>query len=489
MARQPTDVTDRSAPTSAPPSGERPAGRGTGVSSDEVFQVETHGIDPIPDDERHGSAKDLFWLWFGSNLTFTYVINGALAVGFGLSFWQATAVVVIGGLTFFVISAAGLSGIRTGTATLVISRASFGVLGNFPAGLLNWIVSIGYTIVNTVVGTLALEALFADLGWHGGGDTVRALALVITLAVTFAVAMWGHATVQFAERWMAYVLAAGFGVLLVFLLPGATTGASSGGTPGFSGWTLAFVVMLAGPFSYLPMPADYTRYLPRETSLRSLTWTGALGGLISSVALGVAGVAAATQADMTDAVAGVEKLLPGWFQPVFLLLVLGGSVTNSILTLYSSSLNLQVLGIPWSRSRAIIVSVAVTALGSLGALFLVDFTESLLSFLSLLIIVFAPWGGVFLADMLIRRCRYDTAALHAGRDGAYWYRGGFHPAGMAALVAGMAFAALTCNSELWTGPLVAPLGGGDLTLLGSVVSGLVYWALARRQLRTAPVTG
>ncbi|WP_328334139.1 MULTISPECIES: purine-cytosine permease family protein [unclassified Streptomyces] len=495
MARQPTDVTERNTspntppgagPSTSPSAGPTPAGGGTGVSSDEVFRVETHGIDPIPDEERHGSAKDLFWLWFGSNLTFTYVINGALAVSFGLSFWQATAVVVIGGLTFFVISAAGLSGIRTGTATLVISRASFGVLGNFPAGLLNWIVSIGYTIVNTVVGTLALEALFADLGWRGGGDTARALALVITLAVTFAVAMWGHATVQFAERWMAYVLAAGFGVLLVFLLPGATTGAASGGPAGFSGWTLAFVVMLAGPFSYLPMPADYTRYLPRETSLRSITWSGALGGLISSVALGVAGVAAATQADMTDAVAGVEKLLPGWFQPVFLLLVLGGSVTNSILTLYSSSLNLQVLGIPWSRARAIIVSVVVTALGSLGALFLVDFTESLLSFLSLLIIVFAPWGGVFLADMLIRRCRYDTRALHAGRGGAYWYRGGFHLAGMASLVAGMAFAALTCNSELWTGPLVAPLGGGDLTLLGSVVSGLVYWALTRRRLRTAP---
>lgn len=482
MARQPTDVTDRSGPPGAAP----PAHGGTGVSSDEVFQVETHGIDPIPDEDRHGSAKDLFWLWFGSNLTFTYVINGALAVGFGLSFWQATTTVVIGGLTFFVISAAGLSGIRTGTATLVISRASFGVLGNFPAGLLNWVVSIGYTIVNTVVGTLALEALLADLGLRGGGDTARALALVITLAVTFAVAMWGHATVQFAERWMAYVLAAGFGVLLVFLLPGADTGAASGGSAGFSGWTLAFVVMLAGPFSYLPMPADYTRYLPRDTSLRSITWSGALGGLISSLALGVAGVAAATQVDMTDAVAGVEKLLPGWFRPVFLLLVLGGSVTNSILTLYSSSLNLQVLGIPWSRARAIIVSVAVTALGSLAALFLVDFTESLLSFLSLLIIVFAPWGGVFLADMLIRRCRYDTRSLHAGRGGAYWYRGGFHPAGMTALAAGMAFAALTCDSELWTGPLVAPLGGGDLTLLGSVVSALVYWVLARRALVAAP---
>ncbi|GAA2673164.1 purine-cytosine permease family protein [Streptomyces lunalinharesii] len=446
--------------------------------SDEVFKVETHGIDPIPDDERHGSARDVFWLWFGSNLTFTYVINGALAVSFGLSFWQATGVIVLGGLAFFVISAAGLSGIRTGTATLVISRAAFGVRGNWPAGLLNWVVSIGYTIVNTVVGTLALEAFFVDVGWQGGA-AARALALLITLALTFVVAMWGHATVQFAERWMAYVLAVGFAALLVLVLPGAHVDAP-GGPAGAAGWSLAFVVMLAGPISYVPMPADYTRYLPQSTSLRSLTWYGALGGFVSSVALGVIGAAAATRTEMTDAVAGTEKLLPGWFQAAFLALVLLGSVTNSIITLYSSSLNLQVLGIPWSRSKAILISAAVTALGALGALFFTDFTESLLSFLSLLIIVFAPWGGVFLADMLMRRCRYDTGSLHAGPAGRYWYRAGYHAPGMVALLTGMAFAALTCHSELWTGPLVAPLDGADLTLLGAVVSGLVYWALARR---------
>ncbi|MER7736284.1 purine-cytosine permease family protein [Streptomyces erythrochromogenes] len=448
--------------------------------SDEIFRVETRGIDPIPDGERHGRARDLFWLWFGSNLTFTYVINGALAVAFGLTFWQATAVVVVSGLAFFAISAAGLSGIRTGTATLVISRAAFGVRGNLPAGVLNWLVGIGYTILNTVVGTLALEVFLEELGLLHG-TPARAAALFVTLALTFVVAMWGHATVQFAERWMAYVLAAGFAALLAFLLPGADTAAPATGVPGASGWSLAFVIMLAAPFSYLPMPADYTRYLPRTTSLKSITWYGALGGFLSSVALGIAGVAAATRTDMTDAVAGTESLLPGWFQPVFLALVLGGSVTNSIITLYSSSLNLQVLGIPWSRSRAIVVSAAITGLGSLAALFLTDFTSALTSFLSLLIIVFAPWGGVFLADMLLRRCRYDGHALHTtGPDGAYWYRSGYHPAGLAALLAGITFAALTCDSELWTGPLVAPLGGADLTLLGAVVSGLVYTALYRR---------
>ncbi|WP_225844014.1 purine-cytosine permease family protein [Streptomyces albus] len=461
------------------------AGRGqggaevvAGVPGDQAFKVETHGIDPIPDAERHGGARDVFWVWFGSNLTFTYVINGALAVLYGLSFWQASAVVVIGGLTFFVISAAGLSGVRTGTATLVISRAPFGVRGNLPAGVLNWIVSIGYTIINTVVGAQALEAFLADLGWHGTGP--RTLALLVTLALTFGVATWGHATVQLAERWLAYLLAAGFAVLLVLLLPGADFhGHGGGAAAGLSGWSLALVVTFAGPFSYMPMPADYTRYLPRTTRLRSLTWCGALGGFVSSVGLGIAGVAAATRTDMTDAVAGTEKLLPGWFQTAFLLLVLGGSVTNSILTLYSSSLNLQVLGVPWSRARALMISIVVTALGSYGALFLADFTASLTSFLSLLILVFAPWSGVFLADMLLRRCRYDTTALHAGRHGGYWYRAGYHPAGMTALVAGLVFATLTCDSELWTGPLVAPLGGADLTVLSAVVSGLLYAALAR----------
>ncbi|MFF8283742.1 purine-cytosine permease family protein [Streptomyces albus] len=468
------------------------AGRGqggaevvAGAPGDQAFKVETHGIDPIPDAERHGGARDVFWVWFGSNLTFTYVINGALAVLYGLSFWQASAVVVIGGLTFFVISAAGLSGVRTGTATLVISRAPFGVRGNLPAGVLNWIVSIGYTIINTVVGAQALEAFLADLGWHGTGP--RTLALLVTLALTFGVATWGHATVQLAERWLAYLLAAGFAVLLVLLLPGADFhGHGGGAAAGLSGWSLALVVTFAGPFSYMPMPADYTRYLPRTTRLRSLTWCGALGGFVSSVGLGIAGVAAATRTDMTDAVAGTEKLLPGWFQTAFLLLVLGGSVTNSILTLYSSSLNLQVLGVPWSRARALMISIVVTALGSYGALFLADFTASLTSFLSLLILVFAPWSGVFLTDMLLRRCRYDTTALHAGRRGGYWYRAGYHPAGMTALVAGLVFATLTCDSELWTGPLVAPLGGADLTVLSAVVSGLLYAALARHVRPAAP---
>ncbi|MGW1667133.1 cytosine permease, partial [Streptomyces microflavus] len=196
--------------------------------------------------------------------------------------------------------------------------------------------------------------------------------------------------------------------------------------------------------------------------------------------LGVVGVAAATQADMTDPVAGVADLVPNWFEALFLLLVVGGSITNSILTLYSSSLNLQVLGIPWSRSKGILVSTAFILVGSLWALFNGNFTDNLTSFLSVLVVVFAPWGGVFIADTLMRHCRYDADGLHDMRGGAYWYRNGFHPAGMIALGVGIVFACLTAESALWTGALVETFDG-DFTLLGAVVSGVLYWALARRE--------
>ncbi|MGR6996926.1 cytosine permease [Yinghuangia aomiensis] len=145
---------------------------------------------------------------------------------------------------------------------------------------------------------MALDALFAELGWHGGGYA-RAVALAGTLAMTFAVAMWGHATVQAAERWIRVHPRRR-------LRDPHSCWSCPTPTPRrlrrhhLPAWTLALVVMIAGPVSYLPMPSDYTRYLPRTTTLRSITWWGAIGGMVSSVLLGVVGVAAATEADMTD---------------------------------------------------------------------------------------------------------------------------------------------------------------------------------------------
>src|SRR4051812_19913109 len=87
-----------------------------------AFEVETHGIDHIPESARQSRPFDLFWIWFGANVIFTYVIDGALIVGFGLSFWPVLAVVLIGNVFYVLVGWASIPGARAGTATLVVSR-------------------------------------------------------------------------------------------------------------------------------------------------------------------------------------------------------------------------------------------------------------------------------------------------------------------------------------------------------------------------------
>lgn len=71
------------------------------VGVDESFQVETHGINPIPVSDRHGSRRELFWVWMGSNIIFTYVIFGAILLSFGVSLTGAFTAVLVGNLLYF----------------------------------------------------------------------------------------------------------------------------------------------------------------------------------------------------------------------------------------------------------------------------------------------------------------------------------------------------------------------------------------------------
>src|SRR6185312_1795726 len=62
-------------------------------------QVERRTIEHVPVDERHGRARDLFTVWFGSNVMLLTVITGALAVTvFRLSFCWAVASLLVGNL-------------------------------------------------------------------------------------------------------------------------------------------------------------------------------------------------------------------------------------------------------------------------------------------------------------------------------------------------------------------------------------------------------
>jgi nucleobase:cation symporter-1, NCS1 family len=113
------------------------------VQSDEVFSIETHGVDTIPLEDRHGHPKELFFVWAAANTNYIYLILGSLVISFGLGFWPAVVAIVVAHSFYLLLGAAAIPGPKAGTATMVVSRSAFGVRGNAPYAFLSWITTVG----------------------------------------------------------------------------------------------------------------------------------------------------------------------------------------------------------------------------------------------------------------------------------------------------------------------------------------------------------
>ncbi|HQK30405.1 MAG TPA: cytosine permease, partial [Phycicoccus sp.] len=68
----------------------------TSVQDVQRLGVEQTGIEIIAESERTAAPRDLFWPWFAANVSVFGISYAAFVLGFGISFWQAIVVTVIG---------------------------------------------------------------------------------------------------------------------------------------------------------------------------------------------------------------------------------------------------------------------------------------------------------------------------------------------------------------------------------------------------------
>ena len=92
-------------------------------ASGQAFAIETHGIDIIPDEERHGHPRDVFWVWAAACSAFGGLILGGIVGSLGLPLWASILAIVVANLPFIIVGYLGTAGPETGTSTLVIARA------------------------------------------------------------------------------------------------------------------------------------------------------------------------------------------------------------------------------------------------------------------------------------------------------------------------------------------------------------------------------
>ena len=451
-------------------------------------QIEARGIDYIPAGERRGRPRALFVVWAASNLTYLYIVLGGTMVLLGLNAWQSLAVVVAGNLFWLLVGWLSVSGPSAGTPSEVITRAMYGVRGNRAYNaLLGWGVGVAYEAINLSVGALAGFALVQQ--WGGNANAAVKWAVVLgTALVTFTISVYGHATIVRFSGWFTWILLAGFILLGCYVLrhahwdyqapaPFAVHGAAL--------WPVAaagFTIIASAPLSW-GIGADYARYLPAGASRRAVAGWTALGGFLPAVLLGGVGVLAGTVVDMTDPQTSLRVLLPGWFYPLFLLLIVVGSMTNNVVTAYSTGLALQAAGIGWRRPVTVVFD-AVIAVGITSyALFLSDFLGTLSNILELSVAFLGPSLAIYGVDIWLRRNRYDGCELHDETpQSRFWYWHGVNPAGAAAMIAGTTVALLCVSTSVYVSPVAGALSGADLSALaGPVLAAVTYAFLARRQ--------
>ena len=158
--------------------------------------------------------------------------------------------------------------------------------------------------------------------------------------------------------------------------------------------------------------------------------------------------------------------------------MLGILVANSLNT-YSSGMSLLSIGVRIQRYQAVLVDAVIATVAAIYAVFVSDFTSSLISFLSFMVIWAAPWCGVYLVNIYLRRNRYDVPALFSS-SGAYAYRHGWNWYAVGSFVIGLVAAAMFANAPMWQGPFVHLIGGGDLSIfVGFIVGGGLYYLSMR----------
>jgi nucleobase:cation symporter-1, NCS1 family len=455
--------------------------QGVMANREQIARLEISTIQPIPLDQRHGTARDLFTVWFGSNLMLLTIVTGGLAVTvFGLPFAWAVVSLALGNLVgaiFMALHAA--QGPKLGVPQMIQTRGQFGSLGSLLVVGIVLVMYVGFLSSNLVLGGQALASLTA------GASDAPGILLVGVLSVIAAI--YGYDLIHAYTRWMTYVS----GLVLVmtvawivwihglpadFLTRNQFTGSGFLGTVSAGAlWQIA----------YAPYVSDYSRYMPRDTGARPAFWASYWGCALGSFLPMVLGAMVGLAAPKGNLVAGLAALTQG-IAPLVLIVFSVGVAAANAMNLYCGALSAltfgQTLWPQWSpgpRARTL-MALALFALSLMGAVlgkaaFLVNYEH----FILLLLYVLVPWTAINLVDYyLLRRGVYDVESFFRQDGGIY---GRINVAAVTCYAVGILVQLPFIASKLYTGPVARLMGGVDLSwIVGLLVTAPAYYWLAKR---------
>jgi NCS1 family nucleobase:cation symporter-1 len=448
---------------------------------EQATQIEIETIRPIPAEQRHGTARDLFTVWFGSNLMLLTIVTGGLAVTvFALPFGWAVAGLALGngvGAVFMALHAA--QGPTLGVPQMVQTRGQFGSLGSLLVVGIVIVMYVGFLASNLVVGGESIALVAAGVSETPGILLVGILSLVAAIygydlihAYTRVMSWVSGALLLGCTAWIVWVhgLPADFLTRNELNLNGMLGTISTGAL-----WQIA----------YAPYVSDYSRYMPESTGARPAFWASYWGCTLGSLLPMVLGAMVGLAAPKSNVVHGLA-LLTGGLAPFALIVFSVSIAAATAMNLYCGALSSLTFGqtlvaawAPGPRART-----AVTGLlfcGALAAALLGkdSFMSNYEGFILLLLYVLVPWTAINLVDYYaLRHGRYDVPSFFRRDGGVY---GRINGIAVGCYLFGILVQLPFVASPLYTGPVARAMAGADLSwVVGLAVTGPVYYVLARR---------
>ncbi|ALG15588.1 purine-cytosine permease family protein [Kibdelosporangium phytohabitans] len=462
-----------------------------------LTEVESHGVERIPDADRTATPFDLFRLAFGGANTFSTCVLGAFPILFGLSFWQGLAATLLGVLAgALILCPMAVFGPINGTNNAVSSSAHLGVHGR---------------VVGSFLSLLTAVAFFSLAVWSSGDALIGgahrlfglerstfcfAVAYALFACLVLVVCVYGFRFMLFVNK--VAVTSATFLFLVGIVAFAGDFDPSYAGTfttdttlfwPSFIGSAL---IVLSNPVSFGAFLGDWSRYIPANIPRRRVMGAAFLSQVATLVpflfGLATASIIATkapsyVEPAAPDFVGGLLAIAPEWFfLPVCLLALIGGMSTGTT-ALYGTGLDFSSVFPRLSRVQATVfigvLSIVFIFIGRFG----LDLVRSISTFATMIVTCTTPWMVVMMLGLFTRRGWYDPEALQVfnrrQRGGRYWFTHGWNWRGMTAWwVAAVAGVLFTNIPGQFVGPLGDLAGGVDVSLpLSIAVAAVLFLSL------------
>ncbi|MCU1414742.1 MAG: hypothetical protein JWN80_2082 [Microbacteriaceae bacterium] len=458
-----------------------------------AFAVETAGVEPTALDHRVGRAARVFWLWFATNSSVLSVAFGGALFSLGMSLRQAIVAAFIGvAISFLPLGLGTLAGKWSGQPTMVTSRATFGTVGNAVPAIIAIVSKVFWGAV--LLWLVAISTAHILVGAKLSGPLTELQLTVITMAAGFiialVVAVFGYslfARVQLVLSIVAAVLVVGL-VLVTWPSVNVTAALTVGDGP----WILV-VTGVVLVFSFIGLiwvnsGGDLARYQrPSSSGAAAMLWAPLGATLPAFVLIAYGALLAASSKDVahgliTTPLDTIALMIPIWYPVPLIAATVLSLLSGVVLSIYSGGFALQALGLRVRRVwSSVVIGVLVFAVAILLGLTVTSVVPVFRDLATTLAVPVAAWAGIFCAEMIIRRRRFDSDSLL--RSGGVYSRVRWVNLIMLLLATAIGYGLTTASIPWldWQGFLFTRLGvslssdlaGTDLGVLVALVFGLL----------------